>query len=305
MQHGQDFAHHRGQTTGVAEVFHQVFARWLQVQDVVHFRAQRVEVFKLQFNAHATGNCQQVDHGIGRATDRRIGADGVLEGLARQDLRHLDVLLDHFHDAATGQLSQALAARVSRRNRRVFWQGHAQGLHHAGHGGGGAHGHAGAAGAVHIALAGRELCHGHFTRTHHLTHLPHASTRAHVFAAELAVEHRATRQADGGQITTGRTHHQRRRGLVAAHEQHHAVDGVAANAFLHIHRRQVAEQHRSGRSWVSPSDITGNSSGNPPASYTPRLTNSANSRKCPLQGVSSLQVLQIPMTGRPSSRSWG
>ena len=60
-----------------------------------------------------------------------------------------------------------------------------------------------------------------------------------------------------------------------------------------------------GRSWVSPSDITGNSSGKPPASYTPRFTNSAISRKCPLQGVSSLQVLQMPITGRPSSSSCG
>ena len=60
-----------------------------------------------------------------------------------------------------------------------------------------------------------------------------------------------------------------------------------------------------GRNWVSPSDITGNSSGKPPASYTPRLTNSASSRKCPLQGVSSLQVLQMPMTGRPSNSSCG
>ena len=60
-----------------------------------------------------------------------------------------------------------------------------------------------------------------------------------------------------------------------------------------------------GLSCVSPSDITGNSSGNPPASYTPRFTNSASSRKCPLHGVSSLQVLQMPMTGRPSNMSSG
>src|SRR5690606_11885192 len=49
-----------------------------------------------------------------------------------------------------------------------------------------------------------------------------------------------------------------------------------------------------GRIWVSPSDITGNSSGKPPASYTPRLTYSASSRKELLQGVSSDQVLQMP-----------
>ncbi len=60
-----------------------------------------------------------------------------------------------------------------------------------------------------------------------------------------------------------------------------------------------------GRSSVSPSDITGNSSGKPPASYTPIFTCSASVRKCELQGVSSLKVLQMPMTGRPSNWSCG
>ncbi len=55
-----------------------------------------------------------------------------------------------------------------------------------------------------------------------------------------------------------------------------------------------------GRMSASPSDITGNSSGKPPASYTPRFTISASTRKWALQGVSSDQVLQMPMTGRPS-----
>src|SRR5215471_19048300 len=50
---------------------------------------------------------------------------------------------------------------------------------------------------------------------------------------------------------------------------------------------------------VSPKDITGNSTGNPPASYTPRFTHSARSLKCALHGVSSLHVLQIPITGLP------
>ncbi len=42
-----------------------------------------------------------------------------------------------------------------------------------------------------------------------------------------------------------------------------------------------------GRTFVSPSDITGNSRGKPPASQTTRLTCSAIWRKCALQGVSS------------------
>jgi hypothetical protein len=42
-----------------------------------------------------------------------------------------------------------------------------------------------------------------------------------------------------------------------------------------------------GRMLVSPSEVTGNSSGNPPASQTPFFTLCASSRKCALQGVSS------------------
>ncbi len=60
-----------------------------------------------------------------------------------------------------------------------------------------------------------------------------------------------------------------------------------------------------GLSSVSPSDMTGNSSGKPPASSTPALTCSAMTRKWVLQGVSSDQVLQMPITGRPSNWSWG
>src|SRR5690606_209140 len=52
---------------------------------------------------------------------------------------------------------------------------------------------------------------------------------------------------------------------------------------------------------VSPNDITGNSTGNPPASKMPFFTDCAKSRKCPLHGVSSDQVLQMPMTGFPSN----
>ena len=56
-----------------------------------------------------------------------------------------------------------------------------------------------------------------------------------------------------------------------------------------------------GRINVSPSDITGNSRGKPPASSTPWRTCSARTRKCVLHGVSSDHVLQIPITGLPSN----
>ncbi len=58
-----------------------------------------------------------------------------------------------------------------------------------------------------------------------------------------------------------------------------------------------------GRIRISPSEVTGNSMGSPPASYTPRLTCSAMSRRWALHGVRSLAVWQMPMTGRPS-KEW-
>ncbi len=52
---------------------------------------------------------------------------------------------------------------------------------------------------------------------------------------------------------------------------------------------------------TSPSEIVGNSMGNPPALHTPRFTASATCRRCALQVVSSDQELAMPMTGRPSN----
>ena len=58
-----------------------------------------------------------------------------------------------------------------------------------------------------------------------------------------------------------------------------------------------------GRSSVSPSAMAGNSSGNPPACQTPRLTDSATRCRWTLHGASSDQVVAMPMTGRPSKTS--
>jgi len=45
--------------------------------------------------------------------------------------------------------------------------------------------------------------------------------------------------------------------------------------------------------------IAGSSTGNPPADQIPRFTSSARCRKWVWQGLMSLQVLMIPITGLP------
>src|ERR1044071_4648117 len=52
---------------------------------------------------------------------------------------------------------------------------------------------------------------------------------------------------------------------------------------------------------TSPSEMVGNSSGNPPAESTPRLTASATWRRCALQLASSDHEFAMPITGRPSN----
>ena len=81
---------------------------------------------------------------------------------------------------------------------------------------------------------------------HVFGHLPHARARADLLAAKLPGQHRAAGDADGRQIAARRAHEQRRRGLVAAHEQHDAIERIAADGFLDVHAGEIAEQHGGG-----------------------------------------------------------
>ena len=141
---------------------------------------------------------------------------------------------------------------------------------------------------------------------HLLAEAPDVGARPDVRAAELAVEHRAAGDDQRRQVAARRAHDERRRGLVAAAEQDDAVDRVGADRLLDVHAdARLRKSIAVGRMLVSPSDITGNSNGTPPASHTPRFTCSASSRKCPLHGVSSDQVLQMPMIGPAVENPFG
>ena len=54
---------------------------------------------------------------------------------------------------------------------------------------------------------------------------------------------------------------------------------------------------------LSDSEIAGSSTGKPPACQTPRFTSSARVRRWVWQGLMSLQVLTMPMTGLPMKSS--
>jgi hypothetical protein len=84
------------------------------------------------------------------------------------------------------------------------------------------------------------------------------------------------------------------------------ISTIASNGYARMHSSTSIDM-RLRKSIVvgfmrfSPSEMVGNSSGSPPASSTPRFTDSASPRKCRLQLTSSDHGLQMPITGRPAS----
>lgn len=77
-----------------------------------------------------------------------------------------------------------------------------------------------------------------------------------------------------------------------------SISSVAMAAML---RQSMAV----GRTFVSPRDTTGRSSGMPPASYTPSRTDDATSSRWALQGARSEAELAMAICGRPVNASPG
>ena len=120
---------------------------------------------------------------------------------------------------------------------------HADRFGDRGHGGSRAHGHAGAVAAGDAGLDIDPVLVGDFAGAPLVPVFPGIRARAQRLALPVAAQHRARGQIDRGQIHAGGAEQQRRRGLVAAAHQHHAVDGMAAQQFLGVHRQQVAVEH--------------------------------------------------------------
>ena len=159
--------------------------------------------------------------------------------------RKRQVLADQVDDAVAGEVGQHLTVHVDGGDAGIVRQGHAHDLAQGGHGGGGAHGLAGAGRAVDAALGFKKLGLIDEAGGQLLGKAPGVAG-ADRPAAEAAAEQRAGGDDDGRQVGAGGTHEQGRRGLVAADQQHHAVERVAADRFLDLHGGEVAKQHGVG-----------------------------------------------------------
>ena len=185
-----------------------------------------------------------VDRRIGRAADRRVGDDRVLERLAGENVGRLQVLVHDLDRAQAGLVGDLPALAVGRRDGGAAGQAHAERLGERIHGRGRAHG---------VAMPDRRR-----RRSHHLDEFvvvdlaggiglaraPHRGAGARAFALPPAVEHRAARKHDRRNVDGRGRHDRRRRGLVAAGGEHDAVERIAEQHFDQAEIGEVAVERR-------------------------------------------------------------
>ena len=123
-------------------------------------------------------------------------------------------------------------------------QRRAERLGHRRHRAGGAHRVAVAVGARVAGLDLEVLRVGDLAAPAHVGDAPEIGARADLLVAPLAVQHRPAGHADGRQVDARGAHQLRRRRLVAAAQQHDAVERVGAQRLLDVHRHEVAPEHR-------------------------------------------------------------
>ena len=244
MQVASDAAHQPRQATGVVKILHQkFFATRPHIGDHRHPAAGLFEIVEPNVLAGAARLRDQVNDRIGGAAHRHRNGDRVLKGLAALDPPRRQILPDHLDNAAATFGSHADVTGIRRRNRRRARKRHADGFGDRGHGRCRAHGHAGAVAAGDASLDIDPVLVGNLAGAPLVPVFPGIRPRSQRLALPVAAQHRTRGQKNRRQIHARRTKQQRRRGLVASAHQHHAIDRMAAQQLLRIHRQQVAIEH--------------------------------------------------------------
>ena len=75
-------------------------------------RSERVEIIESERHADASGDRDQMNDGVRGSADGGVGANCVFKCLAGEDLRHAQIFLHHFDDAAAGHLRERVAAGI-------------------------------------------------------------------------------------------------------------------------------------------------------------------------------------------------
>ncbi len=236
--------HQRGQAAGEIEILHQVLARRQYVGQRGNSLRDRIEFVDGQRDSRTAREREQVDHGVGRAGHRGMDDHRVDERRLGQDRRRLQIGPDHVDDPRSGRRAHSHVIRIHRRQRRRARQAHAERLGNRRHRRGGAHDLTGPrrardAGLHFIPVVLADRSGPQFGPVLH-----RVRADAQLRTAQVAAQHDAGRHIDRRQVHRQRAHQETRRRLVAAADQHRAVDRMLAQQFLGFERQQIPIQHR-------------------------------------------------------------
>ena len=242
----EQFVLHRRHATGAVERLAEMPARRLHVDEQRHVVAVALPVADVEVDAYMAGDGVDVDRRVGRAAERGVDDNGVLEGPPGHDRRGTDVLVHQADGALAGVVGHRRAGAVGRGNGGAAGQRHAERLGERIHRRRRAHG---------VAVAGaRHLCDRQvdialvveFAGGVQLARLPVRRAGTGKPVAPVGIEHRSARQDDRRDVDGRRRHQAGRHRLVAAGGQHDAVERVAVQDLDESEIGEVAVE-RGGR----------------------------------------------------------
>ncbi len=224
----QQCLHHDGHPADVVDVEHHVLAERLHVRQVRHLLTDPGEVLQRQLDVGLVRDRQQMQHRVGGATEGHHDRDRVVERLLGEDVARGDAAAKQLDNGLPAAAGEPVASPVGGGRGGAARQRHAERLSRAGHGVGGVHAAAGA-------LAGTD---GAFDRVDVLAR--HQAPRACADGLErvddrdvhlgavvqlgLAGQNRARVQKHARQVEPRSGHQHAGQRLVAAGQQHRAVE---------------------------------------------------------------------------------
>ena len=214
-----------------------------KVADIRHLRGQLVERLQLQRHASFIGNCQQMQHRVGRAADSHFAAKRVAERRRSEDITRLDVLFDQLHNLHARMLGQMDARGRYRRRGAVAGQRHTDGFRQAVHGVCRVHACARAAARAGIALSLVESRIVHDAGLVCADRLKGFGERD-LLAAKVTGQHRPAGDDDRRDVQARCCHQHAGHNLVTVRDEHERVKLVRLRERLDAVRNQLAAGQR-------------------------------------------------------------
>ena len=234
----EELGHHRRQAAGAVEIFSEMGPGRLEVNQEWQGMAEGLPILQIEVDAGMAGDGDDVGRTIRAPAKGGVDADAIEERGAGHDPGRPQVFCHHRHDSFSGRMRRLAALAVGAGDLRRAGEGHPERLGEAVHRQRRPHD---------VAMADTRRRRGE--KLHELlfvdlpggqppSRFPDDRASAGHLAVEVAVEHRPAIKDERRKIAGDRGHQRRRRRLVAAGREDHAVERIAMED---LHEPQIGE----------------------------------------------------------------